>query len=61
MEPRGGKRADFTAAVILGLTVPRRFFLTVIADRVVHVFLRWFMWRGGGTGGVADAVVAGVE
>ena len=54
-------RVIFTAAVILRLTVPRRFFLTVIADRVVHVFLRWSMWRVGGPGGVPDAVVAGVE
>ena len=62
MEPRGELRVHITAAVILGLTVSRRLFLTVIAGRLVHVVLHCSMWRSGsvgGNGGVSDADVAG--
>lgn len=64
VEPRGELRVHITAAVTLGLTVLRRFFLAVILGRLVHVVLHCSMWRGGmggGNGGAADADVAGVE
>lgn len=47
MEPRGGKRTVFTAAVIMGLTVPRRLFLAVVSDRLIHFVIHQPIWRGG--------------